>query len=58
MPQVDTASAIIDAPYFSSLNDLDVWAAGSRNRTLNGVLKYVPRTDPQDAVNQGKGKLL
>ncbi|KAG6806440.1 hypothetical protein H0H92_011326, partial [Tricholoma furcatifolium] len=58
MPQVDAASAIIDAPYFSSLNDLDVWAAGSTNRTLNGVLKYVPRTDPQDAVNQGKGKLL
>ncbi|KAG5723913.1 hypothetical protein E4T56_gene9780 [Termitomyces sp. T112] len=59
MPQIQFAKispANIDAPYFSSLNDLDTWAASSSNHKLDGVLRYIARAD--DDVSSQRGKLL
>ncbi|KAG6910189.1 hypothetical protein DXG01_012638 [Tephrocybe rancida] len=51
-----TLSATIDAPYFTTLNDLDTWAAGPTNRKLDGVLKYIAR--PDEEASKQRGKLL
>ncbi|KAG6820456.1 hypothetical protein H0H93_000210 [Arthromyces matolae] len=57
MPQfAQTSSAEIDAPYFSSLTDLDVWATGPNNRKLDGILPYVARE--HNELPTQKGKLL
>jgi mannosyl-glycoprotein endo-beta-N-acetylglucosaminidase len=44
-----------DAPYFSSLKQLDDWSANPRKK-LDAVLEYIPR--PQPATPSDTGKLL
>ncbi|KAG5642137.1 hypothetical protein DXG03_003567 [Asterophora parasitica] len=50
----NTRSGYLDAPYFSSLKELDAWATGSTNRKLEGVLEYTARPTPNDPRNSGK----
>jgi hypothetical protein len=48
----DIAPDPVDAPYFSTLKQLDDWAAHPRKK-LDGPLEYITRSQPSD-----KGKLL
>ncbi|KAF5371992.1 hypothetical protein D9615_008138 [Tricholomella constricta] len=47
-------SGNIEAPYFSSLKELDAWAAGPNNRKLDGTLEYVARPAPKEPRTSGK----
>ncbi|GLB33215.1 putative glycosyl hydrolase family 85 [Lyophyllum shimeji] len=49
-------TAITDAPYFSSLAELDAWAAGPSHRKLDGILEYTER--PAESESRSSGKLL
>lgn len=45
----------MEAPYFSSLAELDIWAAGRTNQKLNGILEYTARPAQPE---RRSGKLL
>jgi mannosyl-glycoprotein endo-beta-N-acetylglucosaminidase len=46
-----------ETPFFSSLADLDVWAAKC-SKKLTGLVEYQPRSQVQDLPSEGRGKLL
>ena len=52
---VDIAIDPVDAPYFTSLKQLDDWSAIPRKK-LDAVLEYIPR--PRPATPSDMGKLL
>ncbi|KAJ7250390.1 glycoside hydrolase family 85 protein [Mycena rebaudengoi] len=54
MPLTGSSTIGVDAPYFDSLEALDVWAVTPKKR-LEGVLKYHPRTL---SASKTRGKLL
>ncbi|KAF8075804.1 glycoside hydrolase family 85 protein [Lyophyllum atratum] len=47
-------SAGVEAPYFTTLKELDTWAAGPTNRKLDGILGYVARPEPVEPRSSGK----